>query len=178
MKARTIAVLGILTAVTCVLTILTNYVVIGGVNINLSLIPIAFAAILYGPLAGGIIGLINGLFTMIAPSTIALFFPTSLIGTVIICLTKTTFAGIISGYLYKLISKKNEIVGIICSSLIVPIINTGIFIGFALIFYGEILSIIFTIFLLINFLIEFISTALLSTAIIKIVNFVKQKASI
>ena len=48
-------------------------------------------------------------------------------GTILICLTKTTLAGLASGFLFKLFKRKAPISGIYVCSIIVPIINTGIF---------------------------------------------------
>lgn len=167
MSVKRIAGTGIFCALACALTIASNYIVIASININLSIICIAAGALLFGPISGGVIGLVNGAVTLLAPTTIALFLPTSPIGTIIICLSKGTIAGIVAGVIYQLLKNKNQNLSIILTLLIVPIINTGIFVLLALIFYEEIFALIFTIFLLVNFGIEFVISLLVSVIIIK-----------
>ena len=94
------------------------------VNINLSLIPIAVGAIVYGPLAGAFLGLGNGIFVIL---TDGFFMPFAPWGTILVCVLKCTIAGLVAGLVFKLISKKNRVVASVVASLLIPIINTGIF---------------------------------------------------
>ena len=166
MNTKKIAGTGLFAALTIVFTLISNYVQIGTVSINLSLIPIAIAGIMYGPLAGFLVGLVNGGFVMLAPSTAA-FFGISVYGTIIVCLLKSSLAGLISAILYKLISKKNDLVGMIIASLVVPFINTGLFICGALIFFSGTFGNLISIFISVNFLIEFGVTLILAPATAK-----------
>lgn len=166
---------GILTAIEIVLYIIgANIQIAPGIYINLALIPIALGAIFYGPLCGLFLGLINGVATLLTPSTQAYFMNVDIfgewciLGTFIVCLSKCTLAGLVSGIVYKALLKKNEILGIVLASLLVPIINTGIFISLALIFYKYDFATILSVVLSFNFLIEFAGTAILCPAIIKI----------
>lgn len=102
---RTIAGLGILTAVVIVLQLLSNYVQFGPVSITLSLFPIALGAMLYGPLGGLFLGLVDGVLVLTAPSTISFFFAITPIGTIFVCLTKTGLAGLFAGLIFKLYQK-------------------------------------------------------------------------
>ena len=102
---RTIAGLGVLTAMVVVLQLLSNYVQFGPVSITLSLFPIAVGAMLYGPLGGLFLGLVNGAIVLTAPSTISFFFAYEPVGTVVICLLKTGLAGLIAGFIFKLKDK-------------------------------------------------------------------------
>lgn len=166
-----------LAAVVVVLQLLANYIAIGNVSITLALIPIVVGAILYGPLAGTILGCVMGLMAMIAPSTIAFFMPHNPVATIILCLLKAGLAGAVSGWIFKLLSKKNFVLAIILASIACPIVNTGIFlIGGGLFFAGvygasNALSAFGIIFVGIwmNFVIEFIVNSLLSPAVISIV---------
>ena len=117
---------GILLALEIVFQIIGNYVAIGPVSINLSLIPIAVGAIMYGPIVGGFLGFCNGVLVLLSPSTQALFVPISVWGTILVCLLKCTIAGVIAGFVFKLF-KKNKIVGGVVASFLVPIVNTGLF---------------------------------------------------
>lgn len=125
-SVRRITGVGILLAIELILQLIGNFLAIGPVSINLSLIPIAVAAIVYGPIAGAFLGLANGAFVLFAPST-QIFWQTSPWGTPIVCLFKCTLAGLISGLVYKLIARKNPNVGAMIASILVPIINTGLF---------------------------------------------------
>lgn len=178
---RKIAGTGLLLAVMIILQVIGNHVAIGPVSLNLSLIPIAIGAIIYGPLAGLFLGVVNGVFCIFAPSTLALFIPISVIGTIFTCVLKTGIAGLVSGLLFKLLGKKNQTVAIIICSLIVPILNTGIFASFALIFFrsllndissdGNIYSALFLAMIGWNFILEFGSCSVLSPIVVRLVNY-------
>lgn len=178
LTTRKIAGIGILGAIVIVLQLISNYISFGSVSITLSLIPITIGAIIYGPLAGLILGMINGGIVLTAPST-AIFLEHNAIAAVFLCLSKTGLAGLIVGFIPK-IFKKHEKTSVIVSSLLVPIINTGIFIIFCLIWFMDIFPnptptyLIITV-IGINFLIEFAVSAILSPVIYYIINIVKTK---
>ena len=177
--------LATLTALVVGLQFLSNYVSFGSVSITLALIPIAMGAILCGPLAGLFLGLVMGGIVLSAPSTIAVFMPINVGMTIVLCLLKTGLAGLASGLLFKLFariakkqtetSKKKVLfaAGIIVAALVVPVINTGLFIVGAVLFFSEpfggtfagIVSAVITT----NFLIEFLVSALLSPALVTLV---------
>lgn len=172
---KQIVLTGLFLALEIILQIVGNYLQFGPVNINISLVAVVLAAAICGPISGAIIGFFNGIMALLSPSTIAVFMPVSPVGTVLACLLKCTLAGLISGFVFKLLRKKNKILGLIVSSLLVPIINTGIFIICCLIFFRPILESNVTsgafpniwMFLLVgfigwNFLIELVSTGVLS----------------
>ena len=118
----------ILLAIEIVFQVIGNLITLpGGISINLSLIPIALGAILFGPLAGAFLGFMNGILVLFAPATQSLFFVYAPIGTIITCLSKCTIAGLIAGFIFKWINKKNFLLAAIIASILVPIINTGIF---------------------------------------------------
>ena len=174
----------ILLAIEIVLQAMGNYITPSVVSINLSLIPIALGAIIYGPFAGALLGFINGLVVLLSPSTEA-FLSYSLFGTIVVCLLKCTIAGFLSGLFYKLISKKNSLVGSIVASLVVPVVNTGLFVvGVFTIFFGlfqpigstdEIMKYVFLVMIGWNFVIEFSLTAILSPTIARIINITKKE---
>ena len=182
-RIRWIALTGALAAIEVVLQIVGNYVAFGPVSINLSLIPIAVGAILLGPWSGAFLGFVNGIAVILSPSTMAVFIPINAFGTIFICLLKSTMAGLVSGLLFKLFSgKKYEIWGMVLCSLIIPIINTSLFIaGCYLFFYdwlstiavetGNISTFAALIFVVIgwNFVFEFATSAVFSPSICKVV---------
>ena len=131
---------GLLLALEIIFQVIGNYLQFGPVSINLSLVAIVLAAVLYGPLSGAILGFFCGVVVLFSPSTLAIFMPVSPIGTVIACLLKTTLAGLIAGFVFKLFKNKNQLVGIIIASILVPVINTGIFSVVCLLFFRPILA--------------------------------------
>lgn len=166
-KTKTIAGVGLLGAVTIVLTLISNFIQIGTISINLSLFPIVLAGILYGPFAGLTCGIINGLFVLLAPSTAA-FFALTVPGTIIVCIVKTGFAGLVTGLIYKFIKNKSLAITLAC--ILAPFINTTMFILLALIFFGSGFKELITIFVSINFAIEFGATIILTPSTKAIIN--------
>ena len=131
--ARTVALLGILIALVIVLQLFASAIPMFGVTLNFSLIPIALAGILLGWVGGAIVGFSCGLVVFITmavlgqePSTAYLFQTNPFILTVM-CIGKTTLAGVASGLLYKFVSKYNKGVAVATSSIVIPIVNTGIY---------------------------------------------------
>lgn len=171
---KSITGLALLVALEVVLSIVSNFMP-GVVNFNLALAPIVIGAVLYGPIGGLILGIINGVITLIAPGT-QVFLGFNAFATILLCMLKTGLAGLVAGLIFKYLGKKNFKVSIVLSGLSVPIINTGLFIiGVILFFlpiYGEgqqALATLFSTVITINFLIEFLISALLSPAIIHII---------
>ena len=138
-NTRMIAATGIMLAVEIVLQVIGNYIVIPGgfANLNFSLIIITLGAILYGPVVGGFLGLVSGALTLFSPSTISYFFAVSPLGTILACLLKTTLAGVVAGFIAKALKNKNDLLGSILCSIATPVINTGVFAIFCLIFFKQ-----------------------------------------
>lgn len=184
--------ISILTALVVVLQLLGNYITIGTVNITLALIPIAVGAILYGPVAGLFLGMVMGAIILTAPSTMA-FFSVNPVVTVLLCLLKSGLAGFLAGWLYRAIAyfankcqttKNKRIVNVVAAvgaTIMVPVVNTLIFIiGAALFFYSvwELTSTdgaFYVIFLGVfgpNFAIEFTINVVLAPAVLTIIKIV------
>jgi len=132
-SAKNVALLGILIALVIVLQLFASAIPMFGVTLNFSLIPIAFAGIMLGWIGGAIVGFYCGVVVFITmavigqePSTAYLFQASPVILT-IMCIGKTTVAGIVSGLLYKIISRKSVHVAVCLSALIIPIVNTAIY---------------------------------------------------
>lgn len=111
----------------------------GGTAINLALIPVVIAAILYGPTGGLTVGLFLGAVTLLPGQGAEGFYVSwyMTILAIILCLAKTGLAGLIAGLLFKLISKRNYYVAIYVAAIVTPCVNTGIF----LILYGVLIYI-------------------------------------
>lgn len=185
-NVRTIAGLGVLSAIVIILQIFANYISFGPISITLSLIPIVIGACIYGPLAGLFLGMLDGLLIIFAPSTFSLFIPQNAIGTVILCLLKTGIAGLVSGFVFKAFEKKHPQIGCILAAIVVPIINTGMFVGASFLIYLPLIEsftpegqttiefVLFS-FVGINFIVEFLVNSILSPVIYNIYKLIINK---
>ena len=176
-----------LTALIFIFQLIGNYISIQGVSINLALLPIAIGAIMYGPWVGFFLGVVNGI--LVLPGS-ALFFEMSIMGTILTCIIKTGTAGFVAGWVFKLFKGKARIPGMFISALLVPIINTGLFLVAASTIFRpglkELLGatnenfgvVLFSAFIGINFIFEVVSTILLSPSIVMVIKrFVKSETT-
>ena len=184
---------GILTALIIVLQTFASGIKIANFTPPLSLIPIITGAILFGEFTGAILGFVFGIVVVMTVISGAEPFSTLMLNfnpvmTVVICLLKGTAAGYLSGLAYKLRSGRSKMLSLIISSIITPIVNTGIFtIGMLTVFYKLIndsaasagadntIVFFFSAFIGINFLTEVIFIAVLVPAISNIIYVIKKK---
>ena len=172
--------IAILAAISIILQVVGNFVAFGPVSINLCLIPIALGAILYGPWGGAILGAVNGVMVLFAASTLAVFMPVSVFGTILVCLLKCTIAGFVAGLLSKLLLKRNKVLAYCVAGASVVMINSGLFALGAMVFFMPLLeqeaskahaSAYFILFLVMigwNFIFEFVSTTLFTPVLGKL----------
>lgn len=193
-SARNVALLGILTGLVIVLQLFASAIPMFGVTLNFSLIPIALAGIMLGALGGTIVGFVCGLVVFITmavlgqePST-AFLFQTNPVILTIMCIGKTTVAGAVSGLVHKFIAKRNKTVAVWVGSLIIPVINTGIymlgmvlmkasvaeFLGMDVSTASVVFAVVFGIIWL-NFLLEVIINTIFAPAIYKIVKIIDKR---
>ena len=104
-----------------------------GTLLNFALVPIVLGAIMFGPIMGAFLGLACGV--VVLAQVIAggspfyvLIWTNDPIVTALTCLVKTTAAGLVGGYLYAWLEKKNKLVATFVTAGAVPVINTLIFI--------------------------------------------------
>ena len=100
---------------------------IGEYSPALALVPIAIAAILLGPTAGGIVGGCWGLFILIFDPSCAAFFQYSWIGTVAVVLGKGILAGVASGWMNKWLKRYNIYLGMCLAAITTPFVNSLVF---------------------------------------------------
>ena len=165
-----------------------------GIEFSFVLIPIVVGAFLLGPLEGAILGFVFGVMTVvltvIAPGTMTyILFSESPVFYVLVAMVKAIAAGLLSGLIYKglenLMKGKAKYFRTVIAAASAPIINTGIFLlGMVLFFSGIIAEkwaggqniFIFLVSLIwINFVIEIGINIILSPAIVRIVDVVKNK---
>ena len=159
-----------------------------GAEANFVLIPIAIGAILLGPLAGAWLGFVAGLIVLIfgitgaVPFTNFLFLAHPLL-TSLICIVKTTAAGFVAGIVYRALARRNEYAAVFLSSVLVPIVNTGLFIlgsftvldALTLMAEGKnVLTFLFTVVIGINFFLEFGLNLVLAPAIERVITTVRK----
>lgn len=169
---KTIAALGVLTSLVVVLQVLSNFIQFGPVSITLALTPIVVGALLFGPIAGLFLGVVDGAIILTAPSTQG-FFVINIWATVLVCLLKTGIAGFVAGLIFLLFKRKENLIllGPILAAISVPIINTGLFIeGFFVFFNVENKSLKTVLASVIswNFLIEFLVNSAFASTVYRI----------
>ncbi|MBD5391138.1 ECF transporter S component [bacterium] len=176
-----------LAAITAVLQVIANYITFGPVSITLALIPLVIGSILYGPWAGAGLGALMGAIILTAPST-GSFLAINPFLTVVICLLKTSVAGIVSGFIFKGLYKRNVTVGVVLASIAAPIVNTGLFACGCLAFFwktlqewasgSNTLGFLFLTLIGTNFLIEFAVNSILSPSLVYIVRIISRNYNI
>ena len=189
--------MAVLLALVIVLQSVGGSIAIGAVQLNFTLIPIVLGAIMYGAWVGGFLGLACGIVVLIqvimglVPFYTIIWTNTPVIAA-LTCVVKTTVAGLVSGWLFTLLKKKNQHVAVFVASGVVPVINTGLFIVGCLLMnksitafqqsIGETSSnvLVFILIFLVtfNFFIEFAINLLLSPALYRVINIVDGKYSV
>lgn len=185
--AKNVALLGILVALVIVLQLFASAIPMFGVTLNFSLIPIAFAGIMLGWRGGAIVGFTCGLVVFITmavmgqePSTAFLFQAEPFILTTM-CIGKTTVAGIVSGLVFKALSKHKLYLAVAVSSVVIPIVNSGLYLLGIVIMRtsvaefltlesssaGLVFTVVFTLIWL-NFVLEMVINAIFTPAIYRV----------
>ena len=183
--------LAILTAIVVLLQCFGGFLKLNvlGAEANFVLIPIAIGAILLGPLAGAWLGFIDGVIVLLfgitgaVPFTNLLFLAHPLL-TTLICIVKTTAAGLVAGLVYRALAKWNEHLSVFLASVLVPIVNTGLFIlgSFTVLDSLELMAgsqnvlvFLFTVIIGINFFLEFGLNLILAPAIERIISLIRKQ---
>jgi len=184
MSTKTLVLGAILTALVILLQYVSMWIRFGTFSITLSLVPIVIGSIVCGCGMGAWLGLVFGI-TVLASGDANFFFAFNVVGTVVTVLAKGILCGLIAGVTYKMSLKlfaKNNLVRIFVSSIICPIVNTGIFILGCYIFFlpdisklatdagmsGNIFGFILTAFVTFNFVLELVLNILVTPATAKI----------
>jgi len=135
-NTRKLVLLALLTAIVIVLQLLGAFIKFGIFSISLVLLPIAVGAALIGVTAGFWLGFIFGL-TVLISGDANIFMAINPAGTFITVILKGILAGLAAAIAYKLASKINKTVGAVAAAVICPIVNTGIFIIGAYVFFWD-----------------------------------------
>ncbi len=121
-----------------------GYIKIGIIEITLNVIPVAIAATVLGPAAGAICGAIFGLTSFWQAISGMSAFGAMLINispilTLILCLIPRILEGFLTGLIFKGLSKKCKENSVPCAvaSLSCPLLNTLLFVGSFMLFFGN-----------------------------------------
>ena len=143
-NARTIAELALFIAIILVMKLTgLSSIPVGPLNMTLTMIPIAIGAMLLGPVAGGVLGMVYGftsLYDAITGASVmtGIFFQISPVNTVILCVVLRIIVGFATGWLFQLFHKidKKHIWCYFAGGLAAPVLNTILFMGYiVLVFY-------------------------------------------
>lgn len=137
-KTVRLATTGILTAIVIVFQFIGASIKFGTFSVSLVLIPIVIGASLCGKYASTWLGLVFSLVVLLSGDASA-FLAINPIGTVITVILKGTLAGFVGGLAFEILKKINTYFAVIVSAILVPMVNTGIFlIGCRLFFFDTI----------------------------------------
>ncbi len=135
MSTKTIAIGAIMTAIVILVQCIATYTTFfGPFSTAIALVPIAIGAALCGITVGAWLGFVFGVVVLLTGGG-ALFFMFDIPGTIITVLVKGTACGLVAGWVYKLIEKRNPTVAAFTSAVICPITNTAVFLLGCLIFF-------------------------------------------
>ncbi len=144
--AKTVAIMGMFTAIIVVLQLLGYGLTAMGVfPLSLVLIPIVLGGYLYGTAAGAILGAAFGVVVAFC-SLVGLdkggniLMDANLPLTTAVCIVKGAAAGAASGFIAMRLKKENSTLSIVLAAAIAPIVNTGLFVAALFIFFKDILN--------------------------------------
>lgn len=152
---------------------------ISGFPISLVLIPIVLGAAAFGPSAGAILGGTFGVIVYIncvtgADPGGAMVFAANPALCFLVVMGKGILAGVVSGFVYRLLKGVNPYLAMVCAAIVCPVVNTGVFIVCMLTFFidvlnawaegGDVMGYILSALILVNFVPELIINVAFSPA--------------
>lgn len=135
-KTKKIVGIGLFTAIVVVLQLLGGGIRFGMFSISLVLVPIVVGAAIYGWQAGAWLGFAFGV-TVLLSGDAGAFLAVDPLATVLVVLVKGTLCGLFSGLTYKLLEHSNQVVAVIASAIVCPVVNTGVFLLGCQLFFLE-----------------------------------------
>jgi len=186
-QVEKLVLIALLSAMVAVLAYFGGFIKIGGfASISLTLIPVVIGAALCGPLAGAWLGAVAGAVFFATPDA-AFWLGLSIHGTIITVMVKGIAAGLLAGLAYKLLERVNRYLAVFVSAIVCPVVNTGIFLLGALVFFMDTVSVgavaegmsvgayLIVAFVGLNFVFELITNIVMSPAIVRILDVAKKK---
>ncbi len=188
-STRALVLGAILTALVILLQFMGSFIRLGPFSISLVLIPIVIGAATCGVGVATWLGFAFG-FAVLISGDAAAFLAVTVPGTVITVLSKGMLCGLLSALTYKGVSKlcKSELLSVIASAIVCPVVNTGVFLICCSIFFMETLRgwaaasgvggdvVHYMIFVLVgaNFIVELITNIILSPVATRLIEFRKK----
>lgn len=179
MTTKEMVLAAILTAIVVVLQFLGSTIKVGPFSITTVLVPIVIGAATCGVGVGAWLGFVFGLIVLWSGDA-APFMAVNVVGTIITVLAKGTLCGLLSGVVYKALSKMNKHVAVIGAAIVCPIVNTGVFALGCFLFFmetitqwaggGNAVQYIFAGMIGFNFLVEILVNIVLSPVIVRLLN--------
>ena len=185
-KTQQMTGLALFTAIVVVLQVIATFIHFGPFSITLALTPILVGAALYGTKASAYLGGVFGAVVLIAcilgwdPGGAILWAAQPLL-TAVICLGKGILAGLAAGLVYKLLARKNMLLGSVVAGIISPIVNTGLFLlalwflfpdilaAWATGFGADVVTYVLTGLVGVNFILELCVNLILSSVAVRII---------
>lgn len=189
-KTERLVLASVLTAIVVILQVMAilTRAVLPIFSINLVLIPIVIGAAIGGIGVGAWLGFVSGVAVLVSGDAAA-FLSISIFGTILTVLLKGTASGLAAAGVYKLLSKKNKYLAVLCAAVACPIANTGVFILGCLTFfmdtirawgdglgYANAFGYIILGMIGINFIIELVLNVILSPAVLRLLE-IKEKSN-
>lgn len=134
--------LAILTAIMLVLSFTPlGYLRVGMMSISFLTLPVAVGAVLLGPKAALFLGAVFGASSFVQcfgmdPTGVALM-GISPIKTFITCVVPRLLVGILPALLYRALERKNGSAATVAACLTAPVVNTVLFLGCLVVFFGN-----------------------------------------
>lgn len=185
MKANTrkLVGIGLFTAIVVVLQMVFGNVTIGGTPINPVLVPVVVGAAIYGWKAGAWLGFVSGMAILLTGAA-AFFMAFDVAGTIITVLVKGTASGLAAGLVYRLLSRKSNLLAVFVAAAVCPLVNTCIFIIGCFVFFlpnltemaagANVFGFIMTAFVGINILVELGLNMILAPTITRLIRLGKK----
>jgi len=139
MSTKQLTLASILTAIVFVLQFFGCVIKFGTFSISTVLIPIVIGAATCGTGIAAWLGLVFGLAVLLSGDA-ALFLAANIPGTIITVLAKGIACGIVSGIVYKAVTKINEYLAVVIAAIVCPLVNTGVFLIGCYIFFMDIVK--------------------------------------
>lgn len=139
-QTRTLTLLGLMTAIILILAVVPGlgFVPVGPINATTLHIPVIILAIVEGPVAGGVLGFIFGVISMIRailqPTPMSFIFMNP-----IVAIIPRVLIGLLTGYVYQVLKRKKTIgkLSIGIASGIGSLVNTVFVMGLIYLIYGQ-----------------------------------------
>ena len=188
-SARRVTGTAVLLALVIVLQAFGGTIPLGVVQLNFTLIPIVLGAVLFGAFVGGFLGFACGVVVLVqvimgGNPFYTMIWANDPVVTTLTCIVKTTVAGLIAGWVFNLLRKKNDYLALFIASGLVPIVNTLLFIVGCLFMTGSVyamagdqnvLGFILVGLVTFNFFFEFAINLLVAPALHRVLEVVDKK---